>query len=89
MSEPVNITVVINDDGDECLYCEGKAWEPKGEITVYVCDLVLAAEGRPILLTHTRIEFWHEEWPELLEDVLRKPLAIADTENNDEHADQT
>ena len=74
VTKAVNITVVIDGAGDECLYCEGKAWEHKGEITVYVCDLVEAADGRPILLQHVEIELVHDEWPDSLEDAVKEPV---------------
>ena len=66
----VDITVVNDLDNNECLYENGKAWSSKGETTVYVSDLVHAANGRLIALSEVTIEFVHEEWPDLLSDAI-------------------
>lgn len=67
--EPVEITVVIDqDDSVECMYVEGKAWDGRGEQTIYVTDLFAAAKGRPILLTHKLVD-WTGPWPDTLEEI--------------------
>ena len=73
MSEPINITVVIDKDGSECLYCEGVAWKYKGETTIYVVDLIEAAKGRPFFLQHQAINRAHEEWPDSLDEAIKEP----------------
>lgn len=71
--EFADITVVIDADSNECLYLDGVAWESKGEITVYVTDLVAASGGFPIKLKHEEIDFVHEEWPDSLAHALINP----------------
>jgi hypothetical protein len=76
MSTPVNITVVIDSDSNECMYVEEDCWSGTGEITVYVTDLVEYSHGRPILLNHVSIEHVHEVWPDSLNEAIRTPLKI-------------
>ena len=71
MTEPINLTVVIDEDSDECLYIEGKSWRGTGESTVYVTDLTEAAGNRPIMLRHVHIEHTFTRWPDKLEDALK------------------
>ncbi|QEG40452.1 hypothetical protein [Roseimaritima ulvae] len=63
--------VVVNDcDYSQCLYINGKVWKHTGEHTVNASDLADAAAGQTIDLRMLDIDCVHEEWPELLEDVL-------------------
>lgn len=67
--EPMKLTVLIDEDSNECLYVEGKAWAGRGEMTVYVCDLVAEAGEWPILLRHIKVTgSRYGQWPENLED---------------------
>jgi hypothetical protein len=68
------LTVVIDDDSNECLYIDGKAWESTGETTVFSCDIAIAAGDEPVRVVHKSIDFRHEEWPETLEAALLKPI---------------
>lgn len=79
MDKPVDITVAINQDSHECLYKNGVVWPWRGEITVYVTDLVEAGEGKPILLTHIDVEIdlsGNNDWPESLEDLKAFEVAV-------------
>lgn len=62
------ITVVINENADECLYINGKAWESTGETTVYATDIADAAGDEPILFRHVGVD-WDADWPENLSDL--------------------
>jgi hypothetical protein len=64
------LTVVIDEDSDECLYIDGKAWKEKGETTVYACDVAKAAGEEPFLFRHVAIDGYHLEWPDTLEAAL-------------------
>lgn len=78
--EPIKMTVLIDEDSNECLYVEDAAWHSRGEITVFVCDLVAEAKGRPMLLDHVRVsrpgrdvedKGWvYDRWPRSLADTL-------------------
>ncbi len=69
-TEPINMTVFIDENSNECLYVEGKAWDGRGERTVYVTDLDAYAKQRPILLQHIPIEGdWAERWPDDMDEV--------------------
>jgi hypothetical protein len=64
------LTVVIDEDSDECLYIDGKAWDSAGERTVYACDVAKAAGEEPFLFRHVLIDGHHLEWPDTLEAAL-------------------
>ena len=70
MQEPIKLTVLIDPNSDECLYIEGNAWEARGEPTVYVSDLVEAAEDKPIILIQIAINRIFKAWPKTLKDAL-------------------
>lgn len=78
--EPIKMTVLIDSNSFECLYVEGERWNATGEPTVFVCDLVVNARGRPMFLEHINVErpgrvegdFIHyEQWPVSLEDAMK------------------
>ena len=68
------ICVVLDVASNECMYVNGVAWRNRAEPTVYAFDIVEAADGEPIELTHTQIESCHTECPERLEEALSKPV---------------
>lgn len=59
------ITVASNEDANECLYIDGKAWKSTGEITVYACDIAEAAGDQPVLIEHRNV-LWpnDQDWPD-------------------------
>lgn len=72
------LTVVIDQDGSECLYVNGECWEHTGETTVYSCDLAKAAGENPVILKHVSVELpeymigtWNGAWPKSLSEVLK------------------
>lgn len=70
------LTVVIDEDSNECLYIDGNSWESKGEKTVHSCDVAEAAGDQPILFRHVSIDFYHHDWPDTLEEALTKPDSV-------------
>lgn len=50
--ETVKLTVMIDEQSDECLYVGEHAWDGRGERTVYVSDLMEHAAGKLIELKH-------------------------------------
>lgn len=71
--EPIEMTVFIDEDSNECLYVEGKRWEGAGETTIYIADIVAHAKDRPILLKHVDVPGdWYSEWPETLAEVTNR-----------------
>lgn len=76
MKSVCDITVVNDLDNNECLYVRGRAWDEKGESTVYASDLVHAAAGRLIDLKLLTIEHVHEEWPDSLVDCVDPKLEL-------------
>jgi hypothetical protein len=67
------LTVVIDDDANECLYIDGKAWASTGDITVYAGNIAEASGDEPVLIRHVSIDFHHEQWPDALEAALNRP----------------
>lgn len=70
------LTVVIDQDANECLYINGKCWSATGETTVYATDLAAAAAGEPVILRHIALNIpehvsFSDVWPESLGDVLK------------------
>lgn len=68
MKDVVKLTVVIDPNGNECLYVNGCVWESVGEISVYTCDLVAAAGDCLIDLKHVSCAEV-DDWPEKLHDL--------------------
>lgn len=85
--EPIKMTLLRDDGGNECLYVEGERWKCDGEPTVYVCDLIELAGGRPIALDQFTVDrpgdaverpvddggnfVVWRRWPEKLEDGMK------------------
>lgn len=66
------LTVLIDQDGNECLYIDGKCWQHTGETTVYAVDLAEAADGEAVTLDHVPVTVPEDaEWPTSLEDALK------------------
>ncbi len=66
--------VMRDAEANECLYIDGRRWDGYHEVTVYSCDLVSAAEGKPVLLSDVSIDDEVDEWPELLQDACKLAL---------------
>lgn len=76
MSDPKILTVVSDDNADECLYVDGISWDHTEETTIYFVDLTgLVGPDEPVVLRHVSIDFVRSYWPDKLEDALRKPDA--------------
>lgn len=78
MEQIKELTVVIDQDGNECLYINGECWERTGENTVYAVDLATAAGKDPVLLKHVAVEVPDDmlesrdgAWPKSLSDLLK------------------
>lgn len=69
-NETKKLTVLIDENSDECLYVDGIAWSATGERTVYVCDLVEMSLGMPIELKQVSVVRGEKRWPERLDDGL-------------------
>lgn len=66
------ITVAIDDDANECLYVDGKAWDAKGEITVYAADIGAVAGSDPIRFQHVHVDKNPaDDWPDDFADLTR------------------
>lgn len=63
-----SLVVVIDENSDECLYVDGKAWRSRVESTVYACDIFEYAEGVPITFEHRHVESV-EHWPDSLDEL--------------------
>ena len=71
------ITILIDDESNECLYADGKAWESTGEVTVYACDIAEAAGGDAIYFEHKSIDHCWDRWPSNLAIALQDPKSPA------------
>ena len=69
------LAIVIDENHDECLYIDGKAWSSTGADAVYACDIAEAAGDEPVLIRHVLIDFAHGEWPDSLEAALAQPVS--------------
>lgn len=70
------LTIVIDENAHECLYIDGTAWEFQCEVTVYACDIASAAGDEPVRIVHQPIEFYHDQWPDKLDDALVDPKVL-------------
>lgn len=76
MENVSQLVVLIDTDGNECLYINGVAWKDVGESTVYAVDLAQESGGHPFVLQHTAVERpvhaayskYLADWPKLLKD---------------------
>ena len=67
-----SLVVLIDQDGNECLYIDGKCWEHTGETTVYATDLAYAADGNAVTLRHLAVDVLERaKWPSELKDALK------------------
>ena len=57
---------------DECLYIDGKAWESRGESTVYACDIAAEAKDCAIVFALVRVNA-PERWPDTLAQLAIEP----------------
>lgn len=78
--ETATLTVCMDQNSHEHLYVDGQTWGWQGECTVYACDLVEAAAGKPILLTIR--DFVSQEgatWPPTLAELEASPKFVETT----------
>ena len=80
MSKTRELTVVIDPDGNECLYINGDVWDSTGETTVYATDLAAASNEEPCLFRHVAIDHVFDDWPLTLDEATRKPIGLAQVE---------
>lgn len=70
---PRKITLVNDENANECLYIDGKVWPYKGESTIFASELIYQTEGKPCVLEEVNLEHSVDEWPDKLEDALKAP----------------
>lgn len=68
MSEPIKLVAAIDGEGTEWLYVDGVEWE-HNDGTTYTCDLMQAANDRPVLLERYEAPGVVQKWPETLEEL--------------------
>lgn len=67
------LTVLIDEESNECLYIDGIAWESTGEVTVYCCDIAEHAGDAAIIFKHEHIGHCHDRWPRTLAEAVKPP----------------
>lgn len=50
------LVVAQTPEADECLYINGRAWQARGEITVYACDICEYAGDGPVRIRMVQVE---------------------------------
>lgn len=70
MSDPIHIIGVIDTDGNEALYVGGD-WKSVNGNTIYFCDVVQYADGRPCQLSRVHVDGdKFDDWPARFEDLM-------------------
>lgn len=64
------LTVAIDDNANECLYIDGKAWKSKGEVTVYATDIAEFGGSEQFLFEHVHVDKAPaDDWPDDFADL--------------------